>query len=106
MIKYLNNSQLIGSAIGKEFDEFLESSGLLTEGMLKNANIRRHSKSNFGDYEAGSHDIVQIHDTMVRVYDTIYAIEYLKKGYKSGKTKQSIAKFIFQKIKPSIMKMN
>lgn len=46
MIKYLNNSQLIGSAIGKEFDEFLESSGLLTEGMLKNANIRRHSKSN------------------------------------------------------------
>lgn len=85
--------------ITAEFDNFLESSGLLSEGMLKDANIKRHSKSNFGDYEVGSHDIVKIHDTMTRVYDTIHAIEYLKKGYKFGKTKQVKSKIYFSKDK-------
>lgn len=76
MIKYLNNSQLIGSAIGKEFDEFLKESGLKPKIDLDKLERERIDKM------IATSDIVSMHKELEQLQKGIDHNEYMLYLYK------------------------
>lgn len=86
--------------ITAEFDDFLESSGLLTEGMFRDNQISAASRGDYGDFEIDIRDIISMHDAMMNIKEQLYAIECLKNGYvPGGKTKHVNSKIYFSKNK-------
>lgn len=86
--------------ITAEFDEFLESSGLLAEGMFRDNQISAASRGDYGDFEIDIRDIISMHDAMMNIKEQLYAIECLKNGYvPGGKTKHVDSKIYFSKNK-------
>ena len=83
----------MNESVVTEAKDLLEHPELLAEGMFRDRKIRIASGEGYGDLAIDMRDIEALHDALIEIKDQIRAIEYLKSGYATGRTKHTDKKF-------------